>query len=396
MRLNDISEYVDRNKNEAIQCLIEILQTPSPTGEEYAISELIKKKLEEEKLPVDVYALDIKRPNIISNWVGNTKGKTFLLNGHYDVFPPDSQNAKDAWSAKIVGDDIYACGSADMKTGVTAALMAIKFLKRSGFVPNGKIIFNCNADEEQGGKYGVCYLLSKGLLSADFGICMEASQDSVIVDSDGRIAYQVTYKEESWHAGLRKNQKSAIQKAHLAIERLNEYDKYLHRERTFEDSSTGAILSITELKAGDLGKTPNVHAPYCTFTIDRRYTNGETIESATKELISILDDLKLNNASMNYELKTLTASPQLKMDAHSSVIDCSIEAYKKFFKKEITTNRRCGGGDTAKITDAYHFPLPQFGPGKFDQLCAKDEHVSLSEYINFIKAYMYIIIKMLG
>lgn len=44
----------------------------------------------------------------------------------------------------------------------------------------------------------------------------------------------------------------------------------------------------------------------------------------------------------------------------------------------------------------YGFPLPQFGPGKFDQLCTENEHVSLQEYLNSIKAYMYMVVRLLS
>ena len=395
MDAKEIDEYVEAHREEAVEFLQKMLRTPSPTGQEYAVSQVIKESLEKDQLPVELHALDPQRPNVYVEWVGNPQGTTFLFNGHEDVFPP-SEKAKDPWSGRIEGDTIYGCGSADMQTGLSAGIMTLKFLKRSGFQPNGILKLSCDCDEEQGGKYGVLYLMSEGLLDADFGVCMEASEDLVITDSDGRIGWEVIYRSEPWHAGMRSTWQNPIAKAQRAIARLYEYDDYLKKNRYFNSRDGGAILTITEISAGNQGKTSNVNPTECHFSIDRRYTKGETIESATMELKKILDELKHEDPAMDYELKTLVASPRLIMDENSPCIAAAMDAYKQYIGPDVRLGRRCGGGDTAKITQKYGFPLPQFGPGRFDQLCVPDEHVSIQEYLNFIKIYMYMVFKLVG
>lgn len=391
-----IDDYVETNREEAIGLLRKLVDIPSPTGEEYEIGYEVKKLLEEDALPAEICAKDPMRPNVLSTWIGNKHGKRFLLNGHYDVFPPDTEKNPEAWKSFIKNGMLYGCGTSDMKAGLAAAIVAVKFLKRSGFVPNGTIILSCDCDEEQGGNFGVRYLIGKDLLSADFGVCMEASENYVISESDGRIAYRITYCAESRHAGLRGERKSAIEKACIAMAAIRNYDQRLKKYRSFPDTQTGAIASVTEIKAGNIGESPNMHAASCSFSVDRRYTRGETIESATKELRKLLDELQLEDEEMVYELEITESGPQLSMDQQDPFLDLCIDAYDNFFGKKITKGRRCGGGDTAKITDAYGFCLPQFGPGRFDQLCSPTEHVSIDEYVGFIKIYMDLIIKTLG
>jgi succinyl-diaminopimelate desuccinylase len=391
-----INEIVETNKEEAIDFLKEMLRTPSPTGHEKAISEVVIRWLKKDDFVPEIHFLVPERPNVIVNWTGNAEGKKFMFNGHYDVFPPDPNNPRDPWSAEIKDGNIYACGSADMKTGLSAAIMAMKLLKRNNYIPNGTISLSCDCDEEQGGEYGAKYLISKGLLKADFGVSMEASEDWIIVDSDGRIAYRVTYFADSWHAGNRFNRDDAIRKAHKAISRLYQYDDMLKKERYVNNIEGGAILSVTEIQAGRNGKESNIHPASCSFSLDRRYTTGETVESATAELKNILDSLKAQDPDMNYKLEILIQSPQLKMDQNSKCIEAGIEAFRTVFGRNIKRGRRCGGGDTAKITTAYGYPLPQLGPGMYDQLCSPTEHVSLNQYIGFIKVYMNMVIKLLG
>lgn len=396
MKPQDVDQYVEKYRDEAVKFLQQMLQTPSPTGTELEVSKVAEKWLREDGFEVERHYIVPERPNLIVNWIGEPDGPKFLFNGHYDVFPPAENSGRDPWSGKIENGSIYGCGSVDMKGGLCAGLMAAKLLKRGGFVPKGTIILSCDCDEEQGGEYGAKYMISQGLLNADFGVCMEASEKWVIVDSDGRIAYRLTYTAESWHAGVRSDHMDALEKAHLAAERLYEYDKMLKEKRYYGAEEGGAILSVTEISAGNNGMESNIHPHICSLSMDRRYTKGETVESATAELRKILDELYEENPEMDYKLEILIASPKLEMDENSRCIEAAIESYKAVTGKEIKRGRRCGGGDTAKITSAYGFPLPQLGPGKFDQLCTVDEHVEIEDYINFIKIYMQMVIKLLG
>lgn len=394
MTFDDINKYVEQYREEAITFLKEMLQTPSPTGQELEISRVIAKWMEKEALIPEIYALDPLRPNVLTHWCGDPQGPRFMLNGHMDVFPPTEEEKKvrNPWSGEIINGNIYGKGSADMKAGLTAGIMAVKLLKRSGFVPYGTITISCVCDEEQGAKYGTLYLISQGLMDADFGVCMEASEDSVIVESDGRIAYSVTYRCKGGHAGMRTDRDNAIMKATKAIRRLQQYDEVLKKERSYDFKEGGAILSVTEIYAG---QASNVHPDSCTFSIDRRYTRGETIESATNELKAILDELKEQDPDMEYELAIPIANPQLSMDTDSSCIQTAIASGKAVFGKDLILGRRCSGGDTSKITSACGYPIPQFGPGQFDQLCSPTEHVSLDEYIGFIKVYMHMIVSLM-
>mgnify|MGYP002678666038 CR=1 FL=1 len=389
---NRIDSYVEEYREEAISFLTEMLQTPSPTGKELEVSKVAERWMRADGLEVERHYLKPERPNLISHWKGTEDGPRFIFNGHYDVFPPTSEE-ENPWSGEIKDGNIYGRGSADMKAGLTAGMMAVKLLKRIGFEPKGEIMISCDCDEEQGGVYGAKYLISQGLLKADFGICMEASEDLVIVESDGRIEYKITYRADGWHAGMRENRDDALKKAVRAIERLYKYDEMLLKERYYGAREGGAILSVTKIQSGE---ESNIHPSSCIVFLDRRYTKGETVESATEELREVLDELKQEDPEMEYELEIPIASPQLSMEVDHPCIRAAMESYKAVFGKEIVPGRRCGGGDTAKITSAYGYPLPQFGPGRFDQLCVPEEHVSIDEYINFIKVYMHMVVDLLG
>ena len=141
---------VDACQDEAIQCLQEAVQTPSPTGEELAISRLFTRWIADCGLTVEQYEAEPGRPNLIAQWHGSRPGKRFLFNGHLDVFPPSDGDGGwyGPWSGKIADGFLYGRGAVDMKGGDCAALMAVRLLRRMNFDPKGSVILSYMVDEE--------------------------------------------------------------------------------------------------------------------------------------------------------------------------------------------------------------------------------------------------------
>lgn len=283
MIVEQIKAIVEENRDEAIQFLVNAVQIPSVTGEEENISKFYHQKFDAMGLETEVHAMQENRPNLISTWK-NTDGPTFVFNGHYDVFPPVASDPGKygPWAGKIVDGCLYGRGSVDMKGGLCAAVMAVDFLKRNGFQPNGNVVISCDCDEELGGKYGVEYLLSQNLLNYDFGITMEPTQGMVHIEGGGGLFLKVTYTSETWHGGVQRNGwVDALQKAVIAAQKLYELDAKIRKEKYYEPFDGGAFLSITEF---DAGEAMNVHPSSCSFTVDRRLVPGETPESVKKEI----------------------------------------------------------------------------------------------------------------
>lgn len=385
MDYQTISEYVDSHSEEATTFLQNYLRIPSPTGQEKESALYLASFLENNGFNTELLEGEKDRPNLLMDWKGG-EGKTLLFNGHLDVFPPESNPTRDPWSGEIIGDKIYARGATDMKSGNAAGIMAITFLKRLGFKPSGTISLALNCDEEQGSRAGLLYCMEKGLMKADFTICMEASEETIIVDTDGRIAWKLEITSDGWHAGTRLAQEDALQKAHKVIEKIHQYDKKLMAERYFPEDTSGAVISVTSISAGFEGKTVNMHPAKCTLWIDRRYTRGESIESAQQEFLALLDNIPQIKGA--YSLTTLFAGPRLAIDSnHPDIIRC-MDVYRTVFSKPLRPGRRSGAGDAGKLANAYKQNAPHFGPGIFAVLGSDDEHVNLSQYLKFIKTYM--------
>ena len=262
--VEDIMQKVDESQEEAIRCLVEAIQSPSPTGRELPMAKTMGRWLDKLGIQVDTYEYQKDRPNYIATWKGTQPGKTFLFNGHMDVFPATEteDSGYNAWSGEVKDGCVYGRGTSDMKGGDCAALMAVKLLKEMGFDPKGSVVLNYVSDEESGGKYGILSLLEQNLIHADFGISMEPScPDEETIDlmmgHGGVYPCQVIVYGDGGHAvrDIDPNDKDnhyggedAIKKAMKAVAALNRL-----AERIAEKPETPfgkSHLAVTKLNAG--------------------------------------------------------------------------------------------------------------------------------------------------
>jgi acetylornithine deacetylase len=89
-------------------------------------------------------------PVLVARLPGAGKGKSLILNGHYDVVPLGiRENWKhDPFAGEIVDGHIYGRGTNDMKGGIAAMLKAVRFIQRAGLALEGDVLVEIVPDEE--------------------------------------------------------------------------------------------------------------------------------------------------------------------------------------------------------------------------------------------------------
>ncbi len=137
-----------------------------------------------------------------------------------------------------------------------------------------------------------------------------------------------------------------------------------------------------------------MHPNDCTIWIDRRYTRGETIESALKELQELFDTDPVLQGK--YTIEKLYSCPRIAFDPNDSDIYACMDAYRDIFHTPIRLGRRNGGGDAVKLAVGNNQRVPQLGPGIYDVLGSDEEYVELEQYLNFIKVYMLFALRYLS
>lgn len=395
----EIKKKVYDSRDIALEFLAECLRTPSVTGNEQQMGNVVSKWINDFGLEAKTYCKAEGRPNIVAEWKGNQEGKRVVFNGHLDVFPPvEGKPGKfGPWSGKIEDGYIYGRGAVDMKSGLCASIMAVRFLKEMGFEPKGSVLLTCVSDEENGGEYGAKYLLSQGLIEGDMGLCMEPTKQKVLLEHCGGLELRITYSSQSGHTSMPHPSTDALNKSIDAIIALRELSKKVQKNYN-EEMKCHSLLSVTMIESGN---AYNMYPSKSSFVIDRRLLPGEKMDEVKKEIFDVLDEIKESNAEYAYEYEILCEYPALLVDKDEEIVKISMEAYKEITGKETCTNKRGGGSDASDIVESAGFPMPNFGPStdatsEYGASTHEDERILIDDYITFIAVYMSVLVKSLS
>ena len=148
----------DKLLNEATQYLQEYIRinTVNPPGNEIEGARFLKKILDEESIPCQIYEPSPGRGSILATLKGDGSKRPLLLLSHIDVVPVEAEGWEVPPFEGLVKDGyIYGRGALDCKSLGIIEMMALLVLKREKITLKRDIIFLATADEETGGRWGV-------------------------------------------------------------------------------------------------------------------------------------------------------------------------------------------------------------------------------------------------
>lgn len=389
----DVKKAVKAHHREIISFLSKVLQTPSVTGDEAAVAEVIAREIEGIGLRPRIEETEKGRPNVLAEWEGSP-GPRFVFNGHMDVFPPPAGAEKEyggPWSGRVEGDWIFGSGANDMKAGLCGSIMAVRVLKEMGFVPKGSVLLTCTCDEENGGWLGVKYLLDKGLIKGDFGLNMEPTALKLLLNHSGIFRARFTFEGKAAHSSNPSEGIDALKKSIRAIQGLYELGKRL--EKRSIPGWGSPTLNVTTLQAGT---ATNVIADRSTFSIDRRLVPGESHEEAEAEIMAVLEEQKKIDPDLRFVREIISDRPALEIPPDSTVVKTIEKAFEDLQGKPLGRMKARFGSDAADIVKATGMPMPILGPGNEDEATSIDEKLSIEEYLAAVEIYALTVARLLS
>ena len=164
---------VDAETLKHFQALVRT-NTTDPPGNELPAVEYLKSVLEAEGLEVKTYAREPNRPNLVVRLKGNGKKKPILIMSHTDTVNVDPKKWTDhePFSADLADGHIYGRGTVDDKDNLTAALMTMLLLKRSGVVLDRDVIFLAESGEEGNTRVGIKFMVEEHWPEIEAEFCL--------------------------------------------------------------------------------------------------------------------------------------------------------------------------------------------------------------------------------
>ncbi|KAH0533409.1 hypothetical protein TsFJ059_001981 [Trichoderma semiorbis] len=235
------------------------------------------------------------RPSVIGVARGSGGGKSLMLNGHIDTVTLVGYEG-DPLNGDIIDGKLYGRGAADMKCGIAAAMVTLANAKQQGL--NGDVIFTGVADEEFE-SIGTQQVLEAGW-RADGAIVSEPTNMDILYAHKGFVWFEVDIHGLASHGSRYDLGIDAICKAGYFLVELDKHASNL-------TAQTGdSVLGPGSIHASIIngGEEVSSYPALTRIQLERRTVNGETPETVTKELKTILDGLVEKVPDFKYTLRT--------------------------------------------------------------------------------------------
>ncbi|MFL5580140.1 MAG: M20/M25/M40 family metallo-hydrolase [Gemmatimonadaceae bacterium] len=169
------------------------MDTSDPPGNEQPAVAYLRQVLEREGIPVEVYALEPNRPNLVARLKGSSRKRPILVMGHTDVVNVDSTKWRHPpFSATREGGYVYGRGTVDDKDNVVASLMTLLLLKRQNVPLDRDVIFLAEAGEEGTTRVGIQYMTEQHWPSIDAEYCLAEGGGSARQGGQVRVSAVAT------------------------------------------------------------------------------------------------------------------------------------------------------------------------------------------------------------
>ena len=291
--MDKILQHID--EKEIVELACNLVNIPSRTGNERAVGAFVRDWLRGFGIPSFLQEMGGDRVNVVGMIEGTGGGVSLQFNGHLDtnysgddddlVFmsPELFRRPQHTKQASVRDGRIYGIGIGNMKAGLTAMLMAILAVKRSGVSLKGDLVVAGVSGENggapvaqyqgvqyEGGGFGTEYLLSHGV-QTDYAICADNSNFKMTWVSPGQVLLRVTVyglPGGAWatpHAKGRSMSQNAIIKMLPVIEAIEAWSaEYSERHRYICDGGeltpTAHIGHIEGGKPYNMAVRPGVAA----------------------------------------------------------------------------------------------------------------------------------------
>lgn len=351
---------------EATGLLSDLVSIYSPSGGEGRIADRIEQICGEDGLSVRRVPAEVGRDSLV---LGACRKPVLAIAAHLDTITP---TWPDATVPRVEDGRLHGLGSVDDKGGVTACLLAARWLARDGVDLDGlPAVFAFPVDEESGGSGSRSLAID---LEPRFAIALEGSQLNAGTVECGDLEALVHVRGVSAHGSLTELGQNAAHSAAALVSSLDDLGLAAHSHPVLGPS----MASVTEVSTGD---GMNVVPDTCTLRLRIRMVPGQDLAGTIREVEEFAarfgGDVQMVEGTVPFELPE-NSPLRLAVDAAT----------------EAVVGRRPETIRVPAWTDAHNFvdfggsEAMVFGPGSIETAHTPAEHVELEQVVQCAKIFM--------
>jgi succinyl-diaminopimelate desuccinylase len=412
-----ILHEVDQARDEMVELAAALVRVPTvnPPGELYRdAAELLGRRLDAYGFEVELLETDPEpdpkhpRWNVIGTRRAGAARPCVHLNGHLDVVPAGVGWTIDPFGGEIRDGRLYGRGSADMKAGLAAAVLAAESLRRAGAEIAGTIEVSGTVDEESGGFAGVGWLAETGRIATartDHVVIPEPlGVDRICVGHRGVYWSRVRAHGRIAHGSMPFLGASAVDPLGRLLERVRtELRPALARRRTempvVPAEARWASINVNAVAAGQAGMSPQTPcvADHGEAILDRRFLIEEGLDAARQEIVDLAAAVAAENQGWRLEVEDLLVVHPTRTPAGDPLVIALEDAILEVLGREAEIVASPGTYDHKHVTRIGGVvSCVAYGPGVLEQAHQPDEWCDVQDMVDSAKVMALAILRLLG
>ena len=335
------------------------------------------------------------RINLIARKSGGRPGPCVHFNGHMDVVPPGAGWSVDPFAGEVRDGRIFGRGTADMKGGIAAAVVAVEVLVDRWPDFPGALELSATVDEESGGLAGVGYLAEQGWFDPrrvqHVVIPEPLDPERICIGHRGVWWAEVSLSGRIGHGSMPHLGACAIRHAAAFLQLLEEELRpRLAQRRTampvVPEAARRPSLTLHSIHGGQMPPARGLPTPCvadrCTVILDRRFVVEESPDQVRAEVLELLERLARTRPGFAFELRELLLVEPLWGDAGGLLPRTFARAVEEVLG--IAPAFVCSPGtyDHKHVLRIGRQPsCIAYGPGRLEQAHQPDEHIAIDDMV---------------
>jgi acetylornithine deacetylase len=385
---------------EIVEMARDVINIPSPTGEELQMAQYMQNALQQLGLTVTWQEVEENRANVVGRWIGAGGGKNLMFNGHMDTSNTGREDFLTGLGYKpnavIRNGFIYGLGIYNMKGALVCYTHALKALQRAGVRLKGDFIIAAVAGEiektqwgEFKGKeyrgygFGTHYLVNHGVLP-DMCILGEPTDMHVVLEHFGsmwaRISCTGIYVHTAFCEG--REEMNSIRRMHTLMGPILQWIEEWERRASY--GGRKAIVNLGGIRGGHAWRASRTPEKTDLF-LDVRVPPTLPMTEARRSLQQLFQQLESDHPDWGLEFETYVSVPGAQIDEGHPMIR-AIEANHQRIMNEPPKRDVVTWCSDASVLSRYNVPTVNYGPssGPRDK---EGEKVKIDTLVNITKIY---------
>ena len=338
---------------------------------------------------VDVVEVAPGRPNVVAIIEGGGgDGPTLMFEGHTDVV---TEGSAETWTVDPYGGDIvdgrlYGRGSADMKSGVAAMIVAARQVQLAGTFP-GRIVVAALVDEE-GMMLGAKHFSTTPLASTiDAAIVCEPEAGEICTSAKGALRLSIALFGVMAHGAMPHQAKNPILCMGEIVAALSDYEGELTAEHGVHKHLGPVYITPTVVQAGSLNQI-NVIPASAQIALNVRTIPGVDHGLIVHRVAQIAERASAVQ-SVRAEVQVVDDRPAVEISQAHPLVKSIVAAYEAVTGQLAKFGGVPGATDGTILFRDAGIPSVVYGPGGKWIAHQSDEFVEVAEISAAVEVYLH-------